>query len=86
MLIGPAVQIYAATHPLRATGRRTGLEYGWPVEIGDDVWIGGGAIICPGVRIGARAVIGTGSVGTGDIPAGVFVAGYLCRVVREVGT
>ena len=84
-LFGPAVQIYAATHPLGATERKTGLESGKPVRIGDDAWIGGGAIICPGVRIGARAVIGAGSVVTRDIPDGVFAAGNPCRVVREIG-
>src|SRR6516165_2502648 len=61
-LFGPAVQIYAATHPLSAAERRTGLELGSAVEIGDEVWVGGGAIICPGVRVGARSVIGAGSV------------------------
>ncbi|HYE73631.1 MAG TPA: sugar O-acetyltransferase [Blastocatellia bacterium] len=85
VLIGPAVQIYAATHPLSTIERQTGLEAGKPVEIGDDVWIGGGAIICPGVRIGSRSVIGAGSVVTKDIPEGVFAAGNACRVIREVG-
>ena len=85
VLFGPAVQIYAATHPLGAAERRTGLEAGRPVEVGDDVWVGGGAIICPGVRVGARSVIGAGSVLTRDIPDGVFAAGNPCRVVREVG-
>ena len=82
VLFGPAVQIYAATHPLSAAGRRTGLEAGRPVEIGDDVWVGGGAIICPGVRVGARSVIGAGSVVTRDIPEGVLAAGNPCRVIR----
>jgi maltose O-acetyltransferase len=85
VLIGPAVQISAATHPLRAVERRTGLEYGRPVEIGEEVWIGGGAIFCPGVRIGARAVIGAGTVVTRDMPAGVFAAGHPGRIVREIG-
>jgi maltose O-acetyltransferase len=85
VLFGPAVQIYAATHPLSAVERRAGLESGSAVEIGDDVWIGGGAIICPGVRIGARSVIGAGSVVTREIPEGVFAAGNPCRVVREIG-
>lgn len=84
VLFGPAVQIYAATHPLSAAERRTGLEAGKPVEIGDDVWIGGGAIICPGVRIGARSVIGAGSVVTAEVPEDVFAAGNPCRVVREL--
>lgn len=85
VLFGPAVQIYAATHPLSAAERRTGLEAGKPVEIGDDVWVGGGTVICPGVRIGARAVIGAGSVVTKDVPEGVLAVGNPCRVVREVG-
>lgn len=84
-LFGPAVQIYAATHPLSAAERGTGLELGRPVEIGDDVWVGGGAIICPGVKVGARSVIGAGSVVTRDIPADVFAAGNPCRVIREIG-
>ncbi|RYG12561.1 MAG: sugar O-acetyltransferase [Burkholderiales bacterium] len=82
VLLGPAVQIYAATHPMDAAERRGGLESGKPVEIGDEVWIGGGAIICPGVRIGARSVIGAGSVVTHDIPEDVFAAGNPCRVIR----
>ena len=83
-MFGPAVQIYTATHPLDAALRRR-QEFGKPVEIGSDVWVGGGAIICPGVRIGARSVIGAGSVVTRDIPEGVFAAGNPCRVIREVG-
>lgn len=81
--VGPAVQIYTATHPMNAELRRK-QEFGKPVEIGDDVWIGGGAIICPGVAIGSKAVIGAGSVVTRDIPAGVFAAGNPCRVIREI--
>jgi maltose O-acetyltransferase len=80
---GPAVQIYTAAHPLDARQRRQ-HEFGKPVEIGSDVWVGGGAIICPGVRIGARSVIGAGSVVTRDIPAGVVTAGNPCRVLREL--
>ncbi|HSE89447.1 MAG TPA: sugar O-acetyltransferase, partial [Candidatus Binatia bacterium] len=85
VLFGPAVQIYAATHPLSAAERRTSLELGRAVEVGDEVWVGGGAIICPGVRVGARSVIGAGSVVTRDIPEGVFAAGNPCRVIRELG-
>ena len=85
VLFGPAVQIYAATHPVSAAERRTGLEAGKPVEIGDEVWVGGGAIICPGVRIGARSVIGAGSIVTKDIQEGMLAAGNPCRVIREVG-
>lgn len=82
-LFGPAVQIYTAMHPLNA-GQRRLAEYGKAVEIGSDVWVGGGAIILPGVRIGSRTVIGAGSVVTRDIPEGVFAAGNPCRVVREI--
>jgi len=82
-LFGPAVQIYTPLHPLDAASRRH-HEFGKPVEIGSDVWVGGGAIILPGVRIGSRAVIGAGSVVTRDIPEGVFAAGNPCRVVREL--
>lgn len=82
-LFGPAVQIYTPVHPMNAALRRT-QEYGKPVEIGSDVWVGGGAIILPGVTIGDRAVIGAGSVVTRDVPEGVFAAGNPCRVIREI--
>jgi maltose O-acetyltransferase len=84
VLFAPAVQIYAATHPLSAEARAGGLESGKPVSIGDDVWVGGGAIVCPGVRIGERSVVAAGSVVTRDIPAGVLAAGNPCRVIREI--
>jgi maltose O-acetyltransferase len=84
-LFGPAVQIYTAMHPLDADERRRGLEYAKPVVIGRDVWVGGGAIICPGVTIGDGAVIGAGSVVTRDIPGGVVAAGNPCRVLRKIG-
>ena len=82
-LFGPAVQIYTPLHPLNAAQRRR-EEFGKPVEIGADVWVGGGAIILPGVRIGSRAVIGAGSVVTRDIPEGVLAVGNPCRVVRTI--
>ncbi|MBA4066310.1 MAG: maltose acetyltransferase [Isosphaera sp.] len=82
-LFGPAVQIYTAAHPMNAEQRR-GPEFGKPVVIGSDVWVGGGAVICPGVTVGDRTVIGAGSVVTRDVPAGVFAAGNPCRVVREI--
>lgn len=82
-LFGPAVQVYTATHPMNAALRRK-QEFAKPIEIGSDVWVGGGAIICPGVRIGSRAVIGAGSVVTRDVPEGVFAAGNPCRVIREI--
>ena len=82
VLFGPAVQVYTAAHPMRAAERRAGREFGKPVSIGNDVWVGGGVVICPGVSIGARCVIGAGSVVTRDIPADVFAAGNPRRVVR----
>ena len=82
-LLGPGVQIYTPLHPFNAELRRK-EEFGKPVTIGSDVWVGGGAIILPGVRIGSRAVIGAGSVVTRDVPGGVFAAGNPCRVIREV--
>ena len=82
-LFGPAVQIYTATHPMDAALRRT-QESGRPIHVGADVWVGGGAILCPGVTIGPRTVIGAGSVVTKDIPADVFAAGNPCRVIRPI--
>src|SRR5215212_146225 len=82
-LFGPGVQILTPVHPLNAELRRR-EEYGKPIEIGADVWVGGGALILPGVRVGSRAVIGAGSVVTRDVPEGVFAAGNPCRVVREI--
>lgn len=83
-MCGPAVQIYAASHPLIASERIKGPELGFPVTIGKNVWIGGGSIICPGVTIGDNTTIGAGSVVTKDIPANVFAAGNPCRVIREL--
>ena len=82
-LFGPAVQIYTPLHPLNAVERRHS-EFGKPIDIGSDVWVGGGAIILPGVTIGSRTVIGAGSVVTRSIPDGVFAAGNPCRVIREI--
>ena len=83
-LLGPNVQIYTAMHPMNHKERASGLEYAKPITIGADVWIGGSAIICPGVTIGDRSVIGAGSVVTKDIPADVFAAGNPCRVIRPL--
>jgi maltose O-acetyltransferase len=82
-MLGPAVQIYTASHPLDAAERRR-AEHGKPIEIGADCWIGGGAIILPGVKIGCRSVIGAGSVVTRDVPEGVVAAGNPCRVLRAI--
>jgi maltose O-acetyltransferase len=82
-LFGPWVQILTPMHPFNAALRRR-QEYGKPVQIGADVWVGGGALILAGVCIGSRAVIGAGSVVTRDVPEGVFAAGNPCRVIREI--
>ncbi|RFM26153.1 sugar O-acetyltransferase [Deminuibacter soli] len=82
--MGPAVQIYAAFHPLVAAERIKGPELAGPITIGDNVWIGGGAIICPNVTIGSNTTIGAGSVVTRDIPANVFAAGNPCRVIKTI--
>lgn len=80
----PAVQIYTAAHPLEADVRRSGLEYARPVHIGHDVWIGGGAIILPGVTIGDGSVVGAGSVVVRDVPAAKVVAGNPARILRSL--
>ena len=82
-LFGPSVQIYTAMHPMDPAARRL-HEYARPIEIGSDVWVGGAAVICPGVRIGSKSVIGAGSVVTRDVPEGVFAAGNPCRVIRPI--
>jgi maltose O-acetyltransferase len=82
-MFGPAVQIYTPMHPLNAARRRQ-QEFGRPVTIGTDVWVGGGAMILPGVRIGSRSVIGAGSVVTRDVPDDVLAAGNPCRVIRPI--
>lgn len=82
-LFGPAVQIYTATHPVHWKERASGLEFAKPITIGSHVWIGGGAIVCPGVTIGDRTIIGAGSVVTKDIPADVIAGGNPCKVLKE---
>lgn len=84
-LIGPNVQIYTAMHPMNWQQRSAGDEFAKPVIIGSHVWIGGGAVICPGVTIGHRCVIGAGSVVTRDIPDDTFAAGNPCRVIKQLG-
>lgn len=83
-MFGPAVQIYTASHPIDAAERIKGPELGIPVRIGKNCWIGGGAIILPGVTIGDNTTVGSGSVVTKDIPANVFAAGNPCRVIRQL--
>lgn len=83
-IIGPRVQIYTAVHPVDSEKRSTGLESAKEVNIGDNVWIGGGAIICPGVNIGSGTTIGAGSVVVSDIPENVVAAGNPCKVIRTL--
>lgn len=85
-LFGPNVQIYTATHPMNHKERATMLESAKPIEIGEDVWIGGSAVICPGVSIGDRSVIGAGSVVTKNIPSDVFAAGNPCKIIKSLST
>jgi len=82
--IGPNVQLLTPIHPMDAAERRAGWEAQKPVSIGDGVWLGGGVIVCPGVRIGEDTVIGAGAVVTRDVPPGVFAAGNPCRVIRDL--
>lgn len=84
VFFGPAVQIYTVNHPLDAKKRNTLIEQALPVVIEDDVWIGGGALILPGVTIGKGSVIAAGSVVTRDIPPGVVAAGNPCRIIKAV--
>lgn len=82
--IGPNVQLLTATHELDAERRRAGWEKGVPITIGDNVWLGGGVIVCPGVTIGANTVVGAGAVVTKDLPGGVLAVGNPARVVRKL--
>jgi maltose O-acetyltransferase len=84
VMIGPAVQIYTAAHHLRAETRIQGLEVAKPIVIEDNVWLGGAAILLPGVRIGRNAVVGAGAVVTRSVPANTVVAGNPARVIREI--
>ncbi len=82
--LAPGVAIYTAGHPVHPATRNTGYEYGKPVTIGDNVWVGGNTVILPGVTIGSNTVIGAGSVVTHDIPDWVVAAGNPCKVVRQI--
>lgn len=84
VFLAPGVQIYAATHPILASERIKGPELAYPVTIGNNVWIGGGSIICPGVSIGDNTTIGAGSVVTKNIPANVVAAGNPCKIIRDL--
>lgn len=83
-MLGPNVSIFTAGHPIDAELRNTGLEYGISITVGNNVWIGGNTVVCPGVHIGNNVVIGAGSVVTKDIPDNVVAAGNPARVIREI--
>lgn len=84
VLIGPNVNIFTVGHPIDTELRVKGFEYAYPIEIGDNVWIGGGVTINPGVKIGANTIIGSGSVVTKDIRSGVIAVGNPCKVIKEI--
>ena len=84
VFIAPDCGFYAAGHPIDAERRNIGLEYAYPITVGNDVWIGGGVRVMPGVTIGSNVVIGSGSVVTKDIPDNVVAAGNPCRVLRPI--
>ena len=83
--VGPNVQLLTPTHPVEPEPRRAKWEAARPITIGDNVWLGGGVIVCPGVTIGDNSVIGAGAVVTRDLPAGVVAVGNPARVIRPVG-
>lgn len=84
VFLAPRVSIYTAGHPIDKDVRNTGLEYGYEVKIGNDVWIGGNTVINPGVTIGDDVVIGSNSVVTKSIPSGVVAGGNPCRIIRKI--
>ena len=83
-MLSPNVQIYTATHPLEAKARNSGEEFAKPIRIGDNVWIGGNAVICPGVTIGNNVVIGAGTVVTKDFPDDVFIGGNPATIIKDI--
>lgn len=83
-MFGPNVQIYTATHPIDHLERASGLEFAKPISIGNDVWVGGSAVICPGVTIGDRSIIGAGAIVTKDIPPDSIAVGNPAKVIRRL--
>ena len=83
-LFGPNVSLFTAGHPIHPDTRNSGYEYGKEITVGDNVWIGGNTVVCPGVNIGNNVVIGAGSVVTKDIPDWSIAAGNPCRVLRKI--
>ena len=83
-MMGPNVQLYTATHPIDPTERNSGLEYGKPITIGDNVWIGGSAVVYPGVTIGNNVVVAAGTVVVKDIPNNVIVGGNPAKILKEI--
>lgn len=84
VMFGPNVSLYAAGHPIHPTSRNSGYEYGLPITIGDNVWLGGSVVVNPGVTIGNNVVVASGSVVTKDLPDNVVAAGVPCKVIREI--
>ncbi|MBT8253651.1 MAG: sugar O-acetyltransferase [Bacteroidia bacterium] len=84
VMLGPNVQIYTATHPLEAKARNSGREFAKPISIGNNVWIGGNAVICPGITIGNNVVIGAGAVVTKSFPDDVFIGGNPAKVIKAI--
>ena len=82
--VASAVQFLAADHPLDAVERASGREFGRPITLEDDAWVGGGVVLCPGVTVGRGSIVGAGSVVTKDIPPGVVAVGNPCRVLRKL--
>ncbi|MDO4970970.1 MAG: sugar O-acetyltransferase [Bacteroidales bacterium] len=84
VFIGPNCSFYTAGHPLDVEQRNAGLEYSWPIKVGNNVWFGGGVTVVPGVTIGDDVVIGAGSVVTHDIPSGVLAAGNPAKIIKNL--
>ena len=84
VLFGPNVSLFTAGHPIHPVPRNEGIEYAFPITIGNNVWIGGGVIVNPGITIGDNVVIGSGSVVTKDIPPNVIAVGNPCKVLKEI--